>query len=141
MTMNTNSHMLTMASTSVTMTMTGATMTNPPLSLPCSASNFARTDRAYSWPVVYVTDSTVTSCSTTPASPSLTPLATLQQSCLAAPWSGHRSTVSKHKTHNFSSEVTGLGRDCSMSGDSNIDTFPQPGCQPCREGGRAWWSN
>ena len=93
---STISYPKTMVNTSVTMTMTGPPMTTPPPTLPYSATIMSRADRAFSGPVVFVTDSTVhSSSSTAPVAPSLTSPATRQHSCLAAPWTGHSSTVTK----------------------------------------------
>ena len=92
----------------VTMTMTGTLMTTPPLSLPFSATNLPRDDRAFNGPVVHVSDSTEHSSSnTTPAVPSLTPPTARQQSRYAAPWSGRYKTVTEHYCHDMSSVVNG----------------------------------
>ena len=94
-TMSTYSYTPTLTSSSMTMTMASAPMTNFPLSLPFPAAYSSRADRAFSGPVVLVTDTNMCSSRTTPAAPSLTPPATLQQSSFAAPRSGHCSTVNE----------------------------------------------
>ena len=90
------------------MTMTGAPMTSLPLPLTFSATNIPRDDRAFSGPVVHVSDSTLHSSSnTTPAVPSITPPTAGLQSGYAAPWSGRYKTVTEQYSHDMSSVVTG----------------------------------